>query len=180
MSKGKVIKKTTIGFAKTISNLRRNIQHWNQGVDDWNEAHPRDTPRQKVKETHMYTAMKVYCEFIKKYPKGLVRDGKLRLTHSSIQGEHCVKTVYNHLQRLVQAGLIKKSRAFQNFGKGVIGCIELKLDENILDIQVEERFLDYRPLVRFNLQKLYLADEKRRSRQTLRFGDLLNHLSVKI
>lgn len=159
-------------MGKTLRNLH-------QAMRRHNEKYPDDL-KEQVRRSMKYTAEMIYLDFIKKFGKGCTREAKLRATYSYFAGGGCQKTVYNHVQRLIKAGIVKKSRAVMNFGKGAINCLELKLDETILEIEVTERFVETKPLVAFNLPKLHLSDEKRRVRQVVSFGDLVKSFTVKV
>ena len=169
--RSRLIQKARINLSQTLRNLHAAMRHHN-------EKYPDDL-KEQVRESMKYTAEKIYLDFVKKFAKGQTREGKLRTTHQYFAGEGCLKTAYNHILRLIKAGIVRKSRAVMNFGRGSVNCIELKLDENILEIEVEDKFLTDPPSAPVRIPKLDLSNEKRRLSKTVLLADLLNSLTYK-
>jgi hypothetical protein len=135
-------KRPPINWTATRKNLENRISTYNEKIQSEEDAKPvgHKQKGRKIKTGQSTTAYNLYFYLLRCYERGVLYQGKIRLTHSylakQVRNTHTARTTYNHIKKLSkkEIGLIKsKNSASANFGKGSVNCIEIQLDTSIVD-----------------------------------------------
>ncbi|QHT65362.1 hypothetical protein GXP67_01060 [Rhodocytophaga rosea] len=88
-----------------------------------------------VTTSQITTINKILEDYVSKFRHHSASKAKLYITMGNLSklAGCCVKTAYNHLLRLMQAGLVKKKLTAHSFdGKTLTPCIEIELCRDII------------------------------------------------
>jgi hypothetical protein len=121
-----------INYQATMNRLMKHIARWNA------QAPLHKQVRWKYGEggSHSQTARNILNDYIEKYPKRRAFGERLKVTRTWLAKLFCTpRTIYNHLERLVQAGIIiQKNFSYEDFanGKGFINCLFLSINPALI------------------------------------------------
>jgi hypothetical protein len=132
MSKSKSIPKFI-----TISKLNQDqsLIAASQQVDRFNQG---KRYGKRITSSHFNTLQVIIKDYCKKFRHKSAFGGKLHITVGNLAkfAKCCMKSVYNHINRLIESGFFKKSRAYHDFGSGASTlCIEIEINKEILIFQ---------------------------------------------